>query len=472
MTIVTTEIEQVWSIITEGLKERLSMPGYETFLATAAPISYSDGVLALAVPNPFSKEWLKERCESHILQILHEKLQQSVLIDLHIQKSTALVSDDEVYISPQVSAPSVSGNPVSPPVAAGHHFGQQNYPPTHLNPKYTFETYVEGNNNRMAHAAAVAVSQAPARAYNPLFIYGGVGLGKTHLMQAIGQKTLQLNPKLKVTYVSTEQFTNDLINAIKDKQNHLFRSIYRSTDILLIDDIQFIAGKERTQEEFFHTFNTLYENNKQIVISSDRPSHDIPTLEDRLRSRFEWGLTVDIQPPDLETRMAILKKKADQENVDLGNDVLEYLAGQIPSNIRELEGALTRLLACSSLFKRPIDMEFTMDTIKTMFKPSQRKPVTIPAIMRAVSEECGVTTEDLCKKNRTKELAHARQVAMYLARELTKSSLPKIGDSFGGRDHTTVMYACDRIKEELQSDQNLKHIIDHIIHRLEHSTAE
>ena len=476
MSATLVETEQIWDIVTQGLKTRLSLPGFETFLHNTVPVSFSDGVLTIAVPNPFSRQWLLERCQDHIIRIASEALQQSVLLDVQIKKSTEPVEEVSAPYIPEISpepssptAPTESLLPQSPlknPKAVAPSISSQ------LNPRYVFETFVVGHNNRLAHAAAFAVSQAPAKAYNPLFIYGGVGLGKTHLMQAIGTKAMSLFPQLKVMYVSSEKFTNDLINAIRDDATSAFRNQYRNMDILLVDDIQFLAGKERTQEEFFHTFNALYENNKQIIISSDRSPREIPTLEDRLRSRFEWGLPVDIQTPDFETRVAILKKKAELEHMELDNEVLAYIAGQIPSNIRELEGALTRLVAYASVMKSPISIDLANTAIRDMFKPSAHRPITISSIMRTVAEECGLSVEDLCAKNRTKDVALARQIAMYLSRELTKSSLPKIGQSFGGRDHTTVMHACDRIKDGIKQDMETKELVHRITHKLEHSIDE
>ena len=325
-----------------------------------------------------------------------------------------------------------------------------------LNPKYTFDTFVIGNSNRFAHAASLAVSEAPAKSYNPLFIYGGVGLGKTHLMHAIGHYILRTNPRTRVLYTTSEKFTNDLINSIRDDKNVEFRNRYRTTDVLLVDDIQFIADKERTQEEFFHTFNSLYESSKQIIISSDRPPKEIPTLEDRLRSRFEWGLICDIQPPDFETRIAILKKKARLENISTPDEVLVFIAKKIESNIRELEGALIRVVAYSSLTNREINMDLTQEALKDFFSNSKPKPVTVDLIKRVISEYYSIRIEDFKSRKRTRAIAFPRQVAMYLARELTDLSLPKIGEEFGGRDHTTVLHAYDKISTELKRDESLK----------------
>ncbi len=337
---------------------------------------------------------------------------------------------------------------------------------TMLNPKYTFDSFVIGNSNRFAHAASLAVAEAPAKAYNPLFIYGGVGLGKTHLMHAIGHYILDNNPKSQVVYVSSEKFTNELINSIKDDKNVEFRNKYRNIDILLVDDIQFIAGKERTQEEFFHTFNALYEANKQIIISSDRPPKEIPTLEDRLRSRFEWGLIADIQAPDFETRMAILKKKADVEKLNIPNEVMVYIATKIKSNIRELEGALIRIVAFSSLTNKEISVDLASEALKDIISSKQTKQVTIDIIQEVVANYYNLKIEDLKSSRRTRNIAFPRQIAMYLSRKLTDMSLPKIGEEFGGRDHTTVIHAYEKISNNLKKDESLQNAINELNKRI------
>jgi chromosomal replication initiator protein len=339
-------------------------------------------------------------------------------------------------------------------------------PISSLNQKYTFDTFVVGNSNRFAHAASLAVAQSPARAYNPFFIYGGVGLGKTHLMHAIGHYILSQKPNYKVVYISSERFTNELINSIKDDKNVEFRNKYRTIDVLLIDDIQFIAGKERTQEEFFHTFNALHEANKQLVISSDRPPKEIPTLEERLRSRFEWGLITDIQPPDFETRIAILLKKASMENLTVPNDVINFIATKIETNIRELEGALIRIVAYSSLTNCPIDINLAEHVLKDILPDQKPKKITISDILQEVGRHFSLKVEDFKAKKRTKDLAFARQVAMYLCSELTDLSLPKIGEEFGGRDHTTVIHARDKIAQDMAKDPQLSMLIDSLKKKL------
>lgn len=321
-----------------------------------------------------------------------------------------------------------------------------------LNTKNTFDTFVIGSGNRFAHAASLAVAEAPAKAYNPLFIYGGVGLGKTHLMHAIGHYVLEHNPSAKVVYLSSEKFTNEFINSIRDNKTEEFRNKYRKVDVLLIDDIQFLAGKESTQEEFFHTFNTLHEESKQIVISSDRQPKEIPTLEDRLRSRFEWGLITDIAPPDLETRIAILRKKAIADKLTVPNEVMLYIANQIDSNIRELEGALTRVVAYSSLVGETITPDVAARALKSIIQEGAPSSLNIGDIKRSVGEHYHIEIDEFASKKRTKTIAFPRQVAMYLSRELTDNSLPKIGDEFGGRDHTTVLHAHEKISSLLKED--------------------
>ncbi|QUG99398.1 chromosomal replication initiator protein DnaA [Saccharopolyspora erythraea] len=320
---------------------------------------------------------------------------------------------------------------------------------TRLNAKYTFDTFVIGASNRFAHAAAVAAAEAPARAYNPLFIWGESGLGKTHLLHAVGHYAQRLFPGMRVRYVSTEEFTNDFINSLRDDRQVAFQRRYRDVDVLLVDDIQFLEGKEGTQEEFFHTFNTLHNSNKQIVVSSDRPPKGLRTLEDRLRTRFEWGLITDIQPPELETRIAILRKKAAQDRMNAPADVLEFIAARIERNIRELEGALIRVTAFASLNRQPVDVQLAEIVLRDLIPDSQTPEITAPTIMAVTADFFSVTIDDLCGPGKTKALAQARQIAMYLCRELTDSSLPKIGQSFGGRDHTTVMHADKKIRKEM-----------------------
>ena len=396
--------------------------------------------LILLVPNDFTKGILEDR----YLNLIESSINQ-----LSLKKYKVKFVLDEKYVEGLEEEPKSSNRP------------QKNYP--NLNPKYTFDTFVIGNSNRFAHAACVAVAESPARAYNPLFLYGGVGLGKTHLMHAIGHHIITQKKDAKVVYVSSEKFTNELINSIKDDRNEEFRNKYRNVDILLIDDIQFIAGKERTQEEFFHTFNSLHEANKQIIISSDRPPKEIPTLEDRLRSRFEMGLITDIQAPDFETRIAILRKKAQMENIEVSNEVTNYIAKNIKSNIRELEGALTRVIAYSSLTNRTISFDLAVEALKDIITTTKNEEITVNRIKEKVASVFNIKMEDFNSKKRTRSIAYPRQIAMYLSRELTDLSLPKIGEEFGGRDHTTVIHAHDKIVKDIQVNEEIKSKIEKII---------
>lgn len=337
---------------------------------------------------------------------------------------------------------------------------------SNLNSKYTFETFVVGNSNRFAHAASLAVAESPSKAYNPLFIYGGVGLGKTHLMHAIGHLINENNSKLKVVYLTSEKFINELISSIKDDKNIEFRDKYRTVDVLLIDDVQFIAGKERTQEEFFHTFNALHESNKQIILSSDRPPKEIKTLEERLRSRFEWGLIADIQPPDYETRIAILRKKSDVDNLNVPNEVLIYIATKIKSNIRELEGALLRVVAYTNLTNTPISLELAKEALKDLISVNNSKIITIEYIQETISNYFDLTIDIIKSQRRTQNIAFPRQIAMYLCRKLTDSSLPKIGEKFGGRDHTTVIHAYEKILNKIESDPEFNNLINELSNKI------
>lgn len=336
-----------------------------------------------------------------------------------------------------------------------------------LNPKYTFDTFVTGSSNRFAHAAAMAVAESPGKVYNPFFMYGGVGLGKTHLMHAIGNRVLHNHPEMRVLYVSSEQFTNEIIRSIQEGNAEKFRQKYRNIDVLLVDDIQFLSGKTSTQEEFFHTFNTLHDSQKQIILSSDRPPREVERLEDRLRSRFEWGLITDIQAPDLETRIAILKNKAQLDHFSVPNDVMVYIASRIDSNIRELEGALTRVVAYASLIKKPITTDLVAEALKDVFPNNKTKEITMEVIQEIVASYFKMKIEDMHAKKRTRSIAFPRQIAMYLCRELTDTSLPQIGNFFGGRDHTTVIHACDKINKEKDADMKLNAILNELIERIQ-----
>jgi len=438
MAIDTTSATGVWQEALRRIEGRLTKPSYESFVKAMAPISLVGDVFVFGVPSRLAKEWVETRYAGLISSALRDVLSRGVSIQLTVME--------------EAPAPPPAPAPVRLPDTV------------HLSPKYTFDTFVVGSGNRFAHAAAMAVAESPARAYNPLFIYGGVGLGKTHLLQAIGHHVIHGKGLHRVAYISSEKFTNELINSIRDDRTLEFRTRYRNVDVLLIDDIQFLAGKERTQEEFFHTFNTLHEASRQIIITSDRPPKDIPTLEDRLRSRFEWGLIADIQPPDLETRIAILRKKAELDGIHVPDQVAEFIAQRIHSNIRELEGALVRVVAYANLTRSPITVESASEILKELLPSAASTPITITSLQKAVAEHFDIRMEEMRAKRRTKGVAFPRQVAMYLARELTDASLPRIGAEFGGRDHTTVMHACDRVKEAIAQDPQfaarLKKLVD------------
>ncbi|MGE5403494.1 MAG: chromosomal replication initiator protein DnaA [Candidatus Saccharibacteria bacterium] len=413
----------IWDKVLDSLRSEIGLTSFEAWFSNTSFESFENNQFCISLPDLFTKEWI----ESRYIPLLKEKVSayfsHPVRIKLTVKNTQVIENKSQ------------------------------------LNPKYTFDSFVVGNSNRFAHAACFAVAESPAKAYNPLFIYGGVGLGKTHLMQALGHHILVKSNNMNVVYVSSEQFTNELINSIRDDKTSDFRAKYRNIDVLLIDDIQFLAGKERTQEEFFHTFNALYEANKQLVISSDRPPREIPTLEDRLRSRFEWGLITDIQTPDLETRVAILRKKAQLESLDIPDDVIFYIANYIQSNIRELEGAINRVVAYSNFTGMQISIEVTSEALKDILPPPTPKKITIELIQELVAEYFSLNIADLVSKRRTRQLAFPRQIAMYLSRELTDSSLPTIGEHFGGRDHTTALHAYDKISKDAKNDPVLEKIL-------------
>ncbi|MBZ5752282.1 MULTISPECIES: chromosomal replication initiator protein DnaA [Metabacillus] len=434
-------LSELWSKALAEIEKKISKPSFETWLKSTKAHSIKGDTLTIIAPNEFARDWL----ESRYLHLIADTIYQLTGEEFSIKFTIPQNQMDDEFV------PNSSNKQLNKSSDEQVEFHQNM-----LNPKYTFDTFVIGSGNRFAHAASLAVAEAPAKAYNPLFIYGGVGLGKTHLMHAIGHYVLDHNPSAKVVYLSSEKFTNEFINSIRDNKAVDFRNKYRSVDVLLIDDIQFIAGKEQTQEEFFHTFNTLHEESKQIVISSDRPPKEIPTLEDRLRSRFEWGLITDITPPDLETRIAILRKKAKAEGLDIPNEVMLYIANQIDTNIRELEGALIRVVAYSSLINHDMNADLAAEALKNIIPNSKPKIISISEIQRVVGQEFQIKLEDFKAKKRTKSVAFPRQIAMYLSRELTDSSLPKIGEEFGGRDHTTVIHAHEKISKLLQNDELLQ----------------
>jgi chromosomal replication initiator protein len=443
----------IWDKALSLIKQDVSEVTYNTWMKTIKPKFIDNDLFIFEVPNKFSVDILTDRYVPLIINTLKHVTSKVYNVKFVIAQSQTenIQNKKDDYLGTFHTNKELTGENKN-----------QNLVSTALNPKYSFDNFVIGANNRFAHAASLAVAEAPAKAYNPLFIYGGVGLGKTHLMHAIGHHILSQNKWSKVLYVSSETFTNELINSIKDDKNIQFRNRYRNIDVLLIDDIQFIAGKESTQEEFFHTFNALHEANKQIVISSDRPPKEIPTLEDRLRSRFEWGLITDIQPPDLETRIAILRKKAEMENLTIDDEVMLFIAKKIKSNIRELEGALTRIIAYSSLANKEINIDLAYVALKDIISENKPRKVTISLIQQIVSSYYNLRIEDFKSKKRTKNVAFPRQIAMYLTRELTDLSLPKIGEEFGGRDHTTVIHAYEKISNDIKNDIQLKNNIEEI----------
>ena len=448
-------LEHLWNQVLERLQLQLSRPTFETWIKTASAEQFQDNCLVIHTPNPFARNWIQKYYVKTIAEVVHDILGHPVDIQLEIAQG-----EPEPSTGAPAALPAFPQQPSAPDVDAAVKQRQQ---ASDLNLKYVFSRYVVGPNNRMAHAACLAVAESPGREFNPLFLCGGVGLGKTHLMQAIGHYRLEISPHSKIFYISTEQFTNDLITAIRKDGMQRFREHYRAVDVMLVDDIQFIEGKEYTQEEFFHTFNTLHEAGKQVVLASDRPPSQIPRLQERLCSRFSMGLIADIQPPDLETRMAILQKKAEYENIRLPREVIEYIASSYTSNIRELEGALIRTVAYISISGLPM----TVENIAPVLNPPTAKLAASPqTIIAAVADTFGVSTEDLKGTSRRREISLARQIGMYLMRQHTELSLPKIGEEFGGKDHTTVIYSCDKVadleKKNPETAQTLRQLSDRI----------
>jgi chromosomal replication initiator protein len=437
-------IDTLWSEALKRMKLQLSRPTFETWIQSVVPEQLEDNCLTLRTPNPFSKNWIQKYYVNTIITALEDVAGYPIDIQLTVEH------DEQAEIE-KLTTIKHQRKELTPPILV--------HTPEHrsiLNPRYVFSRLVVGPNNRMAHAASLAVAESPGQEFNPLFLCGGVGLGKTHLMQAIGHYRLEIDPMAKVYYVSTERFTNDLITAIQKDDMQSFRDLYRSADVLLVDDIQFIEGKEYTQEEFFHTFNALYEAGKQVVLASDRQPHQIPRLQDRLCSRFSMGLIADIQPPDFETRMAVLQKKAEYDNMSLPRDVLEYIASNYTNNIRELEGALNRAVAYISISGLPM----TIDNIVPVLNPmTQAIEISPQDIIQVVSKHFNVPVEDMKSSSRRREVSMARQVAMYLMRQHTDLSLPKIGDVFGGKDHTTVLYSCDKIQQQKATNAELARTI-------------
>lgn len=441
----------LWSEVAARLKGALNEGTYQTWFGQAQGVELTGDTLVVAVPNDFTREWI----DGHFAGLMRAALRDATGSD----RGLRLV---------------VADGPVLPGEAGGRPAATADAPRAALpgiNPKYTFDLFVIGSSNRFAHAAALAVAEAPAQAYNPLFIYGGTGLGKTHLLQAIAHYVDEHSRGLSVRYVTSETFMNDFINSLRDKRIEGFKQRYRTYDVLLIDDIQFLENKERIQEEFFHTFNSLYEAGRQIVISSDRPPREIATLEERLRSRFEWGLITDIQPPDLETRIAILRKKVKTDGIQVPDQqILTSIAGRVSSNIRELEGALTRVVAFSSLTGRPMTVDLAEEVLDAVFPQGGIAEITISRIQELVSDRFGVTTNELCSEKRSQNVVYPRQVAMYLSRELTDSSLPKIGKEFGGRDHTTVIHATSKIAKLIREDRSVYNLVQELTARIKQVT--
>jgi chromosomal replication initiator protein len=441
--------ETLWTEVAGRLKGALNTTTYRTWFAGAGGAELTDEAFVITVPNGFTREWI----EGHFLGLISAAVRDTTGQDRRIALTVA-DREPQPQLEPSVELPPRRT------AAEGQSGGN-------MNPKYTFDSFVIGSSNRFAHAAALAVAEAPAQAYNPLFIYGSTGLGKTHLLQAIAQYTSEHAGSLTARYVTSETFMNDFFNSLRDKRIEGFKQRYRNYDVLLIDDVQFFEHKERIQEEFFHTFNSLYEAGSQIVISSDRPPREISTLEERLRSRFEWGLITDIQPPDLETRIAILRKKVKTDGIAVPDaEVLTFIAGRISTNIRELEGALTRVVAFSSLTGRPMTTELAQDVLKDVFPQGELAEVSIKGIQETVSGRFGLSLEELCGDRRSQNIVYPRQVAMYLSRELTDSSLPKIGREFGGRDHTTVIHATSKIARLIKEDRSVYNLVQELTARI------
>jgi len=443
---MTMNPQQAWQATLGQLQMEMSKAAFDTWVRSTELVSAGEETFTVGVQNAYARDWLDSRLSSTVSRLLSGLMNRPQKVEFVVWQKDFEPAESETVIESKVEETS---EPLRPSNNTIHY-------------RYTFDNFVVGASNRLAHAACMAVAENPARAYNPLFLYGGVGLGKTHLLHAIGNAALQSG--LQILYVSSEEFTNDLINAIRSHTTAAFRERYRRIDVLLIDDIQFIAGKESTQEEFFHTFNTLHGQDKQIVISSDRPPKALVTLEERLRSRFEWGLTADIQPPDFETRMAILRSKAERAGRQVPNDIIETIARQIQSNIRELEGALTRVLAFSDLSGLPLTPQLVGSALADLI-PQQRQ-LEPRQVLDAVADAFGISTDRLLSRDRSREVALPRQVAMYLLREEANASLPQIGEAIGGRDHTTVMYACEKVADMIERDDHLRRQIIQIREQL------
>ena len=486
------DLTEVWTRALDSLGDQGMSSQQRAFVALTRPLAIVEDTALIAAPNEFTKDVLESKLRPLVVEALSRTLGRDIRIAVTVDPAIAPALDDDAtddladstYADPVTSAslaavPTLTGpSGVAPtPVAAPDQPrpgtgspGTRGEESSRLNPKYTFDTFVIGSSNRFAHAAAVAVAEQPAKAYNPLFVYGESGLGKTHLLHAIGHYSRTLFAGQKVRYVSSEEFTNEFINSIRDDKAAAFQRRYRDVDVLLVDDIQFLSGKVQTQEEFFHTFNTLHNANKQIVVTSDLPPKQLQDFEDRMRSRFEWGLITDVQPPDLETRIAILRKKSDQERLSAPPEVLEFIASKISTNIRELEGALIRVTAFASLNRQPVDLPLAEVVLKDLITDQAGPEITSSIIMMQTASYFGVTVDDLCGSSRSRVLVTARQIAMYLCRELTDLSLPKIGQAFGGRDHTTVMHADRKIRQLMAERRSLYNQVTDLTARIK-STA-
>lgn len=495
------ELARVWGHVVATLEASPDItPRQIAFVRLARPLGLLDGTLLLAVGNDLTKDYLETRVRSEVTDALSDALDREARFAITVDPELASDTTPALRVVPPAppapldrndasphredgsdDAPERSDRPDLSVVHGGHDDGaarvaiddrplpagrKQASEPARLNPKYQFETFVIGSSNRFAHAAAVAVAEAPAKAYNPLFIYGDSGLGKTHLLHAIGHYAYNLYPSVRVRYVNSEEFTNDFINSISEGKAGAFQRRYREVDVLLIDDIQFLQGKEQTMEEFFHTFNTLHNANKQVVITSDLPPKQLNGFEDRMRSRFEWGLITDVQPPDLETRIAILRKKAGSERLQAPPDVLEYIASKISTNIRELEGALIRVTAFANLNRQQVDLSLAEIVLKDLITDEQTAEITATQVIGQTAAYFGLSIDDLCGSSRSRVLVTARQIAMYLCRELTDLSLPKIGQAFGGRDHTTVMHANRKIRELMAERRSIYNQVTELTNRI------
>jgi len=478
-------VAQIWDRAVERLATDPAMTSQQlAFIRLARPVGLLDGTVLLSVDNNFTKDYLETRVRAELIATLTEVLGQDARIAVMVEEGRAVEPADR-SVDDAVERPTADSRDRDDdhrnerrhderhdderhdraPLHGGNHHRTPTEQP-HLNPKYLFETFVIGSSNRFAHAAAVAVAEAPAKAYNPLFIYGDSGLGKTHLLHAIGHYAFSLYPGVRVRYVNSEEFTNDFINSIGEGKAGAFQRRYREVDVLLVDDIQFLQGKEQTMEEFFHTFNTLHNANKQVVITSDVPPKQLAGFEDRMRSRFEWGLITDIQPPDLETRIAILRKKAANERLQAPDDVLSYIGSKISTNIRELEGALIRVTAFANLNRQQVDLALAEIVLKDLITDDDTAEITAATIITQTANYFGLTIDDLCGSSRSRVLVTARQIAMYLCRELTDMSLPKIGQQFGGRDHTTVMHANRKIRELMAERRSIYNQVTELTNRI------